>query len=178
MNALPSPKPTCRGRLVLRFVALFLASAVLVAAYRFTRPPELVWWSSPDTAPTGARVRVLIPQSWELESKEDQILDDKGSCQYIFILSPGDRRPTLVRRFFPQTPEGAFAIVQMGHATQFQWPNDSGISTELSERAMLASTRSLSRRASHDFASITYARSNRSAFNRTYKQICNSLKIE
>src|SRR5262245_2027558 len=60
------PKPT-RIRKWLRWLALPAVAVILALAYYLTRPPELVWWTSPPLGKTGQhRVRVKVPTGWDM----------------------------------------------------------------------------------------------------------------
>src|SRR5947208_14806305 len=69
MIALSSPKPKRLRRLALRFVLVVAAVSVLGSAYWFTRPPEMIWWRSPEIGKTGLYVHLLIPSGWERDPK-------------------------------------------------------------------------------------------------------------
>src|SRR5258708_7764904 len=96
-TALPSPKPNRRRRLALRFAVLVVAVSVLGAAYSLTRPPELVWWRSPEIRKSGKHVYVLVPWGWEW----DKPTDYGGRSEYGWVANWAtrlvDRRPRFVR---------------------------------------------------------------------------------
>src|SRR5258707_4280831 len=103
---LPSPKPIRRKRLVLRFAVLVAAVSALGASYWFTRPPELVWWRSPEIGKTGLRVRVLIPTNWHMNVPLiSELRKGEGGANYS--MSPVDARPRVIRLLFPRHSEAA-----------------------------------------------------------------------
>src|SRR5258707_9719425 len=106
-TAPPSPKLNRRkrpygrpllGRLALRFAALVAAVSALGTAYWFTRPPELVWWRSPEIAETGWHYRALMPCGWEETPPLSTGHTDMWNCRAIFL--PVDRRPKFIRWIF------------------------------------------------------------------------------
>src|SRR5258708_40006643 len=178
--ALRSPKQNRRKRLALRFAVVVVAVSVLGAAYWFTRPPELVWWRSPAISKTGLRVQVLIPQDWKLDSPGATI--KSGDMVVFYKFFEADHAPRMLRWLLPKpTFEHASLDVTVG---QLHWapnatyapvpPNirrvDRGI-THSADRYVRTPNKQLE-------VGVTYSRTNLPAFNRTYRQICNSLTIE
>src|SRR6266852_4708744 len=108
---LPSPKPNRRKRLALRFAVLVAAVSALGSAYWFTRPPELVWWRSPEIDKSGRRARVLVPNTWAW-SGEIEVIREPESCCYEIV--PTDRRPRFIRMIFPRNLENSSVKVQVG----------------------------------------------------------------
>lgn len=111
MNAIPSPKPNRLKRTALRLAVPFAAASVLFAAYWFTRPPELVWWTSPQLctdswskepiSKNGPVVHVLIPNGWEAEGPVVSGSSSIGLVQNRFNFSEVDRRPWLLQTVLP-----------------------------------------------------------------------------
>ncbi len=175
---LPSPKPNRRKRLALRFAVLVAAVSLLGAAYWFTRPPELVWWRSPRVGKIGFRVKTPIPSGWELSPDGGgQTVNDRD-WSATYLLKPVDRRPWIIRVLSPFKPEKADMRVNIGIV----------ISTTL---RMHYYDKELKRTEDHQqsgycdgvfdghtYFYIGYKRAEVAAFNRTFRQICNSLKIE
>lgn len=167
MNALPSPEPNRRKRLALRFAALVAAVSVLGAAYWLTRPPELVWWRSPPLSNTGRnRISVLVPTGWDFTLSSY----DGGSGWYE--VEPVDQRPRLLSRLFPHAREKADIVVYINQTADELIVHSS---PDLIQRRRSRSVHSPDKRV---YAFLIYTRSNLPAFNRTYRQICNSLTIE
>jgi hypothetical protein len=179
---LPSPKPNRRKRLAMQLAVLVVAVSVLGTVYWFTRPPELVWWTSPPIGKTAHRVTVLVPQKWKLDSRLST-LDDQGpgGPAADFVLTPIDMTPGIMRWMFRADAEAASMTVMVnrsppGLSGSFDWQTDVGtVEWRSGEHAAVRDVNS-----SHNkmVARITYLRTNLPAFNRTYKRICNSLRIE
>src|ERR1700747_1731796 len=98
---LPSPKPNRRRRLALRFAVLVVAISVLGAAYWFTRPPELVWWTSPPLGDSRLRAHMRTPIGWEEEPSNNAMKEPSGLWSTTWKLMPVDHTPALLKRFFP-----------------------------------------------------------------------------
>src|SRR6266852_7895174 len=97
---LPSPKPNRRKRLALRFAVLVTAVSVVGAAYWFTRPPELVWWTTPPLGPLGKnRASVLIPRHWKPGPIIASAISEEKLC--AFTLRPVDDRPDMLKWLLP-----------------------------------------------------------------------------
>jgi hypothetical protein len=179
MNALPSPKPNRRKRLAIRFAALVVAASALGAAYWFTRPPELVWWTSPSIGKTGLHARVLIPSGWELIGPA--MHSDGHKLDDLYIIMRGDKRPSLLRRLLPTSSEGVAGMTV--HIQEYiLGTNPPGgtllVGVDGVRRKWHHAIRVVADPHSSVFASVEYSRTNLPAFNRTYRQICNSLRIE
>src|SRR5439155_2067858 len=105
MNALPSPKPNRRKRLALRFAALVAAISVLGAAYWFTRPPELVWYTSPPLGEAGYRLKVRVPFGWKVYPSSTTIRTIGAQEQAGCTLIPADTLPRFLHRFIPNAED-------------------------------------------------------------------------
>jgi hypothetical protein len=174
---LPSPKPNRRRRIALRFAVLVVAVSVLGAAYWFTRPPELVWWTSPAIAKTGRHVKMLIPDGWEVDTAESDLsLENGDGWMADYSISPRDKRPALLRSILPRMLEKAGLTIAVAHnvAGLHKAPD---IETHQIGGMQLADTYFM-RKDANVWVSSTYFRTSLPAFNRTYRQICNSLRIE
>jgi hypothetical protein len=171
---LPSPKPNCRRRLALRFAVLVVAVSALGAAYWLMRPPELVWWRSPELGSSGRHVRLLLPAGWELRPA----VESDPICPSFSFMAV-DRLPAWIKWIGPIKKEDTELRLNIGLCEKFSsdWRPPSNIT--------------LSRRGGTNFArraacswdgqirpDIIYYRVNTRAFNRTYRRICNSLRIE
>jgi hypothetical protein len=173
---LPSRKPNRRRRLALRFAVLVAGVSVLGAAYWFTRPPELVWWRDVELRNSRRKARILVPRGWEQTKDASSLLDVMGATDVILFV-PVDRRPTFLRHLFPLQDEDAWltlgksdrdltkgtltGTVIEGNGTSIHW-----VWSKQNDRLK------------HGYFILNYGRSNLPAFNRTYRQICNSLTIE
>lgn len=182
MNTLPTPKPARKRRWPLRLAAFALAGSALFAAYWFTRPPELVWWRSPAIGSPGRHIRVLAPPEWEMVPIAN-ITPKPTMLAAAYRLSPADRAPIFLRWLLPKPNLERACIVIMvrqsprpmaewrsnGHSID-RWDGDAGVRHSATELTVSGDRQVL--------ATINYERANLSTFNRTYKQICDSLTIE
>src|SRR5437868_1883123 len=93
-----------RKRLTRKRIGWLLAAFLLIAAialtYRLTRPPELVWWTSPPIANTGRRVTIMIPRGWALERPVPGPKSKMFQYEHAYTWTPRlrDDRPELIRR--------------------------------------------------------------------------------
>jgi hypothetical protein len=167
---LQSPKPNRRRRLALRFAVLVVAVSVMGAAYWFTRPPELVWWRSDTIGSTPYRLRFLIPHGWVRNAPQRV----NGWTTYSFRAVDG--RPSYLRWLLPESVENGWVDIEFGK-TNISTISGIKYGSEISRREETA-TRYLFYTDIGIRASIGYQRTNRTAFNRTYRRICSSLTIE
>jgi hypothetical protein len=188
MNAVPSPKPNRRkrpygrpllGRFALRFAALVVAMSALGAAYWFTRPPELVWWTGPEMGKSGKHVRLRVPRGWEW----DQPLDFGGKSKYGWVASRTvrlvDRRPKFIRWLSRQGLEAGYVSISMGcWYADIVRPSDPKVTNSEPTGFGFGSGRFVLLHDKKTWANVDYERSNGPTFNRTYRQICNSVRIE
>jgi hypothetical protein len=174
MNALPSSEPNRRRRLALRFVVLVVAFSLLAAAYWFTRPPDLVWWTSPEIKGTKHRLKALIPSGWQrLALKTDPPKVWAGSYDF----EPVDNRPRFLRWILRQEKEDAMITIGVKEVAEMGGRmEDQIIRNDMQGLATVFCSRD--RPDSHLWAFAFLYRSNIPAFNRTYLRICNSLRIE
>jgi hypothetical protein len=178
---LPSPKPNRRKRLAVRLAVLVGAVSVLGAAYWFTRPPELVWWWSPEIWDTNVRVYVLVPQGWEEEPSSNASISPERTWSASYKLASADRRPELIKRIFPRTQETTSLIIRVyRRSADTTDMRDTGIRKTIDPRPFHASeaVRVIISPDAKTDVTVEYVRSNLPAFNRTYRQICNSLRID
>src|SRR5690349_13712974 len=93
-----------RRRVVRRIAAVFGVSLVLGMSVWLTRPPTLVWWTSPPIGNSSKRLNVLTPSYWAQGRFSSRVYDGH-SVYYEF--EPVDRMPRLLRWLFPHRPESA-----------------------------------------------------------------------
>jgi hypothetical protein len=176
MSGGPPPKPN-RARLLARhYIPLVVIVAAICLAFRTTRPPALVWWRSPEIGKNGPRLRVLIPNGWGLKPKLPLGVWEAG-----YELVPTDSRPRFLRRIFPHQQETAWvSVVVFPHPAGKPPPPGVKLGLVRTDRSDgLHTVHSFGgARGANRWADIYYTRTNLSAFNATYKQICNSLRIE
>src|SRR3989442_3477742 len=108
---LPSPKPNRRKRLALRFAVLVVAVSALGAAYWFTRPPELVWWTSPQLD-EGIHFKILIPSDMK---------EDSGNNDGVYWFHGADRRPRFLQWLVRPTEEVAALFIEP-NPNKRDWP--------------------------------------------------------
>ena len=178
-----SDKPgQVRRRLALRLLVAIVAISALGAAYWFTRPPELVWWKSPAIGKSKRHVRVLIPRGWNLIPPDDYFGDTKSNPLLNYNLVPSDDRPKLLGMILPYDDEEAIEMVSIqlespehvrgwSHLTNGILRSHDGLVKEGATKYVISRDETV-------IANVNYYRNNRPAFNRTYRQICNSLTIE
>jgi hypothetical protein len=151
---------------------------VLCAGYWCTRPPELVWWTSPPIGKGRHTVKMLFPAGWSatLDSTYDDVgakvcmrpqktpawltwltksYVDEDAIAYIWVSQCGSTR--LTPKALPAQGPLRKHIIMSGGVIGF----GSRLSADRQEEVV-----------------VLYARHDERAFNRTYKQICNSLRIE
>jgi hypothetical protein len=176
-SELPFQKRNRRMRLTLRFTALVLGVSALGAVYWFTRPPELVWWRSPVIGDGGRRLFALIPNGWGLDLYGVGEQVSNNGLQRWYVFSPIDRRPGILRRILPHSQEIADLTFNVGYwkadVVKRSDPRIDGHGPVLEEanRFVLFSDK-------RTWAEVSYSRNYVPAFDRTYRQICNSLRIE
>jgi hypothetical protein len=174
---LPSPKANRRKRLALRFAVLVVAVSALGAAYRFTRPPELVWWRSPEIGHSGRRVSTLIPGGWRQSQPPIAPAVSQEQYQAWYFFRPAEHWPGFLRRLFSlQIEVGVIEIIIDQPPTTKRDLEPEVVRED--DRGMSQATRELVDVRSNIFAEIQFSSTNLPAFNRTYRQICNSLTIE
>jgi hypothetical protein len=178
---LPSPKPNRRKRLALRFAFLVAAVSVLGAAYWFTRPPELAWWRSPEIRGEKGHVLALIPQGWETPVPLDAGTEMSGRWEAAYRFVPVDRTPKFLRWISATHKETAEMVIYVidSRAQVHRWSDIAPIiSLCRVPGPPYAADRWMSLDGVKTFSALHYERANLRAFNRTYRQICNSLTIE
>jgi hypothetical protein len=169
-------------RLALRFAVLVVAVSALGVAYSFTRPPELVWWTSPSIRETTRRLRVLIPNGWK--ASWERVLDSApgGDWLYTARFTPVDNRPTWLRRMFKVKLEDeallAASFERNGTEKEFTYEADGLRQRVFNGATVYTVVRRMQAGVPPLHAIVYYGRENLPAFNRTYRQICNSLTIE
>lgn len=182
---LPRPKPNRRRRIAARVAILVVAVSALGAAYWFTRPPELVWWTSPKIGDSGLRLKVIFPSGWVLTpspnnpSAASQAPGRHPEWAYWFQMSPVDGTPSYLRWIFPYKPEQADLTIIFGQPKDnpFDWSlYGNGIQKFDMPPHRICIKYALRRKAGV-WAFAEYRRTNLPAFNRTYRQICDSLQI-
>jgi hypothetical protein len=176
---LATPKPNRRKHIAVRFAILVVAVSALCAAYWFTRPPELVWWTSPPIGNTRKRLTIRIPYSWDVVPNRLGPTFAQGPPYYV-LLRYKDHVPRFVRLVFPRHLELTGLGVTIDPrdprlAIQDWMTSEASIKDSVGE---CSAKRELLLGDGTFMVMVWYARANRPAFMRTYRQICNSLRIE
>ena len=174
----PIPKLRRRGRLVSQIAVSVVFVVGLGAAYWFTRPPELVWRTGFEIGKTGRHFRMLAPLGWCLTAASQ--VQDSASVQYAWV--PCDERPDFLRAILPQRlEEGQLRVSGFGYSGQnpdLPVPTYKSTVTSLDAGKFHCASRFLALRTPVIRMEIMYSRTDGHAFNATYKQICNSVRIE
>src|SRR5262245_56403427 len=102
-------KPFRALRKRLSWLALPAAAAILALAYDLTRPPALVWWTSPPFGNSGRRVKLLIPRNWELDREAKWAAPEHGETEFLggYIFRPSFVRPFFLYSILPISYEPA-----------------------------------------------------------------------
>ena len=167
----------------LRFAVLVAATSVLWAAYWFTRPPELVWWSSPPIGGTGLRVHTLVRS--DMEETKPMGIKVEGLFQ-MHLWRPVDSRPKFLRRLLPKQQEkiSMIQLIVEGQNPQTRSHGSAnGGRTVLSDSTIYGAPfhraeRDIVRSGAGFQVRFYYCRSNGDAFRSNSQEICDSLKIE
>jgi hypothetical protein len=173
-----------RRRRVVRGIAAVLGvSLVFGMVIWLTRPPALVWWTSPPIGNTGRRMRALVPIDWE-RADQGLAVPPLGAERYYF--RPVDRIPKVLRWIFPYRQERAQLSF---HVVPLSWvpdPNSDastidqyyGFRGQVHRDQVHSAHRIVMFREVGLWLNINYYKSDKRAFDETYKAICNSPRIE
>jgi hypothetical protein len=140
----------------------------------------LVWWRSPALGPRSIHCRLLVPEGWEAQVTNWDAASqnsDKWEANLTFV--PVDRRPKMFRWFLPPRLQdesiniGIYRVPPNIPLWKAMPPEEV---TRLGKDSL--ATRGYEFESAKVLAQINYSRKDRAAFNRTYKQICDSLTIE
>jgi hypothetical protein len=171
-----TPGPARRKRL--RWLAVPAAAAVLVLAYHLTRRPELVWWIAPAIGETGRQLRVLIPSGWTAVVSTINTVDKNDPIEVTYRFQPSDTRPSAIRHLFPCMEAAAGLFINVSCAPHGLPAGTRDISRYDENPSYHTAAAIAATQDGYFVSMVQYSRTDLAAFNRTYKQICNSLKIE
>jgi hypothetical protein len=190
---LTSAKPNRRKGLTPRFAVLVAAVSALGAAYWFTRPPELVWWRSPPVRGVQYRVRALVPLGWECNTMTPRSAGGLGDMGIVipptnpqlhgpdweveFHFFPRENVPSFVKRLFNVPSESGSLLLVFNKPEPGKVKRIYSVDRPTSIGG-IEFGRHIPYSANRIWAYSEYQRSDVSAFNRTYRQICDSLTIE
>ena len=170
-----------RFRLGRRIAVLVAAVMVLGLGYQLSRPPELVWWTSPALGNAKVRAKLLIPSGWYASGRLQSCRLADGNWVGGMSILPVTRVPGILRRFFPPPNRNDHLTIWIGE-TKMGWEKLGSYRSpiEVDDRISLLQIagREIHIRTLSNSVRVEYVRSDLPAFNRTYKQICNSLTIE
>ncbi len=131
---------------------------------------------------TRLTARILIPQGWKVDKVIPRQPAQDAQWASDFAIKPVDNCPEILRYFWPAAPiqdsvQVYLEKAQPGHV----WRLSDGLKMEqtyeIDPDGPNASRRVFLRQ-SEFMVSVNYHRSDSAAFKRTYRQICNSLRIE
>jgi hypothetical protein len=158
------------------WIAGLAVIAAIAATYQLTRPPDLVWWTSPPIGKSGLRAKALIPQGWHEESSSEM----KGSYQTHYF-TPPELNLRWLRWIVSKWTATGSVMVTAGDSGP-EWLGGPQRPGETHLQPDIYVGRSASRRIisgnSKEVAAIEYISTDRPAFEHNYRTICNSLRIE
>ena len=70
------------------WIAGLAVIAAIAATYHLTRPPELVWWTSPPIDERGHRVNALVPSGWGPGQEPLEGLNLGGASPEFLLVAP------------------------------------------------------------------------------------------
>jgi hypothetical protein len=174
-----------RGENRRKRAGLWIAGLAIIAAigatYRPTRPPELVWWTTPVIADTRRHVRVLIPRGWTMEDRTADTIIPKELWHRYYQIRPTDDRPHYLRRILPEPIEEAIigvGVEDFGRSTNELNDSKTTVPRLETQDGLHIASRTLICDGGRIWADVTYTRADIQAFTATYDAICNSLRIE
>jgi len=123
----------------------------------------------------------LVPNGWQIEFPHELDMTTETTSTADYSLAAVDRRPDILRKLFPQISETANINISVEQSTTASYWADLGntifVETSTGNNQGIATVDQVSSDGSM-LAMVKYERTNLPAFNRTYRQICNSLTIE
>jgi hypothetical protein len=179
-------KPVNRRRRIGIWITGLAAIAAIAAAYLLTRPPPLIWWTSAPIGGSRLHLRVMVPNGWALfASPENPSIANaqpghRPEWAYWYQLTPVDRTPAFLRWIFPRKPEIADLTIIYGQPKNkdFEWALYRPGIERFESPPHHFSIKYALRREADIWAMVEYRRTDLHAFNATYKQICDSVRIE
>jgi hypothetical protein len=185
MNELTSLEPTRRKIPFLPMAVVIVLVVAVSTELWLTNRPALEWWISPEIGRSGRHVRILVPRGWEVQLPLDSGRQTNGELITYYSINLLDRRPSFLRRIIPRGRVfGGMTINTI--QSRAKRPDDDFKSNKVTGIAINDSGPGVSiwaerRVISRDallVAEAYYGRSDRKAFDATYRQVLNSLKIE
>jgi hypothetical protein len=162
------------------WIAGLAVIAAIAATYHLTRPPELVWWTSPPIGASGRHAKIVIPRGMDARLVNGQVRDGVWWNTYSFELV--DSRPAFLRWLVQYRSEDREGFEFFVHVYQFKkkvpGSGDSGKLELVTVNRAPCAERWVRPPGSGISAMVRYQRANQREFERTYAAICNSLRIE
>jgi hypothetical protein len=155
------------------WIAGLAAIEAIAATIQLTRPPELVWWTSPAIGNTGNRIRVLVPRGWD-----DKVISaPSNGWRLDYWIGPVDHRPVPIRWLLPDSHNREWAYLRI-RSGETEANNERGARTQRIRREGLDADASVTATGVNLQAFLLYHRSDSYGFDHTVAPICNSLRIE
>jgi hypothetical protein len=180
------PRANRLRRLALRFLVFVCAAGSVAAAYLLMRPPDLVPWIRPQIGDTRNHLAMLVPSGWEVQphaylQKYSLPAGRYHWSYYVWRVKPVNRMPRLLRFVFGNRTEDAELNINC-----YQFLREIPVWGKKQIGMERRDDRSVGHQAYHVElfrdakigVGVVYRRSDLQSFNRTYKQICNSLRVE
>jgi hypothetical protein len=173
--------PPKRKRLALRLAGIAVGIAVLAVVYQLTRPQELVWWTTDSIGHAKCHFSILVPAGWEVQQPYVPRYPGTAKLSAYYQLLPVDRTPKYLQWLVHPENEAASLFISLEqYPNEMDWPalGPTDVVGPTTPEEPWKAKRYMRFREKRLWVSALYSRKDKSAFNRTYKQICNSLKIE
>lgn len=161
----------------MRWVVAPISVVALALLYQLTRPPELEWWTSPPIGRTGLHLRMLIPNGWEVEPGWRDGRKLSAAPINSYAISASEREPSIVRWILRTRKDGVLGVsIPETQLDTNPWGEEMMSVTDM--RYCFRASRVAAFKNWRIAVQMDYYRNDRKTFNRTYKRICDSLKIE
>ncbi len=154
--------------------------AAIAATYYLTRPPALVWWTSPPIGNSGRHVLALIPNGWKHNAPEGGF---RQHGDYRWFFGPVGHTPLWLRWILRRQDEQARLVVYIGEDRRLYGSHLrlSLGAIEVFQNRIRNENQAMRWIESPDSkltAVMILHRTDERAFARTYPAVCNSLRIE
>jgi hypothetical protein len=163
------------------WIAGLAVIAAIAATIQLTRPPELVWWTSPAIGDTGRHAQVRIPLGWQLESPVFGSSMDPDTWGACYRLTAPDAMPAWLRYYLQSKGRSEVIVdVRQYHKPP---PHPSTAKSSIYKQRDYPTpghyaSRVVESREGNLRAIVQVRTSDRAWFNATSDTICNSLRIE
>jgi hypothetical protein len=119
---------------------------------------------------------VLVPSNWQTARPNDRGSDGADRWEGYFRFHEVDRRPTILRRLFPVRAEPG--ELELGVIESHTGSMSFNIGMPMWKVPVRETHKSYEYPDLKITVQLDYARADVAKFNRTYRQICNGLRIE